>query len=207
MGKMPPRQRLPAPDRRRQILDVSRRLFAEKGYYATTTRDIARTAGVSDALLYTYFSSKQEVLDAIIEEGMEEWAVHQQVSTQALPVREYLMQTGRAFLQNLLHQRELLVILSSTSQLHGAKDTRWAHFIERLAQGGAQQLAARAAAGELRQGPDYYLVSRHFASALVAYVLLQEVLGLERIAPLDPMAYLTQLVETMLYGLLPPAER
>jgi AcrR family transcriptional regulator len=206
---MAKRQRLPGLDRRRQILDVARHLFAEKGYYATTTRDIAQAVGVSDALLYTYFSSKQEVLDAILAEGMDQWTRHQHLGVEmdALPVREYLLQSGRAFLQDLLRQRELLVILSGTSQLHRAQDTRWAQFIEGLARRGAQQLAGRAAAGELRQGPDYYLVARHFASALVAGVLLQEVLGLERVAPLDMTAYLTQLVETLLHGLLPPTER
>jgi len=52
--------------RRTQILDAAARLFAEKGYHRTTTRDIADTADVSEGTLYNYFESKEEMLLGIM---------------------------------------------------------------------------------------------------------------------------------------------
>lgn len=58
--------------RRRQILDAAVELFLQKGFHGTTTRQIARAAGISIGLLYEYFSTKEDILylvcDAIHKE-------------------------------------------------------------------------------------------------------------------------------------------
>lgn len=58
--------------RRRQIVDAAVQLFIDKGFHRTTTREIARTAGVSIGSLYEYVRKKEDVLylvcDAIHEE-------------------------------------------------------------------------------------------------------------------------------------------
>lgn len=67
-------------DRRRlQIVDAAVRLFIDKGYFRTTTREIAHAAGISTGLLYEYVTSKEDVLylvcDAIhaeMEKGVTE---------------------------------------------------------------------------------------------------------------------------------------
>ncbi|MGD0707439.1 MAG: helix-turn-helix domain-containing protein [Anaerolineaceae bacterium] len=51
---------------RKAILDASAELFAQKGYTATTTKDIARAVDVGESTLYGYFSSKQEILQEIL---------------------------------------------------------------------------------------------------------------------------------------------
>lgn len=48
-------------DRVRSLLEIGARLFAEKGYEATSMRDISSAAGVSKALLYHHFASKDEI--------------------------------------------------------------------------------------------------------------------------------------------------
>lgn len=53
------------PDRRKNILDASQRLFARFGYHAVTIRQIASEAGVPLALVGYYFGQKQELYDAI----------------------------------------------------------------------------------------------------------------------------------------------
>jgi len=45
-------------------------LFAERGYAATRLEDIAQRAGVSKGTLYLYFSSKEALFKAVIEEGI-----------------------------------------------------------------------------------------------------------------------------------------
>ncbi|MFO7596401.1 MAG: TetR/AcrR family transcriptional regulator [Desulfocurvibacter africanus] len=48
--------------RRERILDAALRLFSEKGYYGTNTKEIAKQAGVATGTLYRYFRDKKAVL-------------------------------------------------------------------------------------------------------------------------------------------------
>ena len=56
---------------RRLIMDASAALFAQKGYRATTTKDIAQAVDLGESTLYGYFSSKQEILQAILFQQVE----------------------------------------------------------------------------------------------------------------------------------------
>lgn len=49
-----------------QILDAAARLFAERGFHRTTTRDIAQAADVAEGTLYNYFETKNDLLFAIL---------------------------------------------------------------------------------------------------------------------------------------------
>ena len=55
---VPPR-RLPAPRRRRQLLDVALERFSEGGLYGTSMEQIAEAAGVTKPVLYQHFGSKR----------------------------------------------------------------------------------------------------------------------------------------------------
>jgi TetR/AcrR family transcriptional regulator, fatty acid metabolism regulator protein len=57
-----------AEEKRRLILDAAVRVFARKGFHASRVGDIAEEAGVAHGLLYHYFDSKDEVLEAIFHE-------------------------------------------------------------------------------------------------------------------------------------------
>jgi AcrR family transcriptional regulator len=59
--------RLAAGERRKAIVAAVRGVFAEKGFYGTTTRALAKTAGVSEALLYKHFPSKESLYAAMLE--------------------------------------------------------------------------------------------------------------------------------------------
>lgn len=61
-----PRRRLDSASRRAQILDAAVRYFAEVGFEGPT-RDLARRAGVTQALLYRYFPSKAALAEAVFE--------------------------------------------------------------------------------------------------------------------------------------------
>ena len=58
------RTRDPA-DKRARLLDAARALFAERGYAATTTADVARHAGVSEGIVFHHFGSKADLLEAV----------------------------------------------------------------------------------------------------------------------------------------------
>jgi AcrR family transcriptional regulator len=55
-------------ERRKQILAVARRLFSNKGFRGTTTREIAEQAGMNEAILFRHFRGKDALYWAVIEE-------------------------------------------------------------------------------------------------------------------------------------------
>jgi AcrR family transcriptional regulator len=57
-------------NRRQQLLDVAARLFRERGYHVTSMRDIAHAVGMLSGSIYYHFSSKEELLLAVYEEGL-----------------------------------------------------------------------------------------------------------------------------------------
>jgi AcrR family transcriptional regulator len=57
-------------NRRQQLLDAAARLFRERGYHVTSMRDIAREVGMLSGSIYYHFSSKEEMLLAVYEEGL-----------------------------------------------------------------------------------------------------------------------------------------
>jgi TetR/AcrR family transcriptional regulator, fatty acid metabolism regulator protein len=56
-------------DKRRQLVDAAVRVFARKGFHASRVGDIAEEAGVAHGLLYHYFKSKDQVLEAVFQEN------------------------------------------------------------------------------------------------------------------------------------------
>jgi len=62
-----PAGRLPSAARRAQLLEVASRLFAQRGFARTSTREIARAAGISEGAIYRHFRSKEEILFAFLE--------------------------------------------------------------------------------------------------------------------------------------------
>lgn len=60
--------RLPAAERRRQLLEVATRVFAERGYHETSMNDIAEAAGVTKPVLYQHFDSKRLLYRDLLNE-------------------------------------------------------------------------------------------------------------------------------------------
>lgn len=54
-------------ERREQIINAAQACFREKGFHSTSTAQISAAAGISSAGLYVYFSSKDELIIALIE--------------------------------------------------------------------------------------------------------------------------------------------
>lgn len=65
------RKRLPSADRRQQILSAGAQLFVERGYEAVTMGDIATALGISRPTIYSYFTSTEAILDALLNERLD----------------------------------------------------------------------------------------------------------------------------------------
>lgn len=56
---------------RSKILDAALKLFGQKGYESTSISQIAKEAGVSKGLMYNYFHSKEDLINAIMTQAFE----------------------------------------------------------------------------------------------------------------------------------------
>ncbi|WP_165774266.1 TetR/AcrR family transcriptional regulator [Mycolicibacterium sphagni] len=57
------RRKLTAEERRERIMTAARQSFTSKGFAGATTRAIAKAAGITEAVLYQHFSSKQDIFE------------------------------------------------------------------------------------------------------------------------------------------------
>lgn len=76
--------------RRRQIVDAARQVFAERGLNGARTREIAQAAGVTEGVMYRYFSSKQQLFEAAVIEPLED------LVEQLLPLEEAVSSAATA---------------------------------------------------------------------------------------------------------------
>lgn len=88
-------------ERKKQLLRVALDVFIEKGYYGTSTREIARRADVSSGLLFHYFSNKDSIYLELVKIGVEEMKIDTKIAMNA-PC-EYLFQT----IKNTFEQLEI----------------------------------------------------------------------------------------------------
>lgn len=56
---------------KRKIFETSMKLFADKGYDATSIEEITATVGVAKGTLYYHFSSKEEIFNFLVDEGVK----------------------------------------------------------------------------------------------------------------------------------------
>ena len=68
----PTRRRLTAEERRAGILDAALAVFSARGFHSSSIDDIAREAGISKALIYEHFESKQELYADLLERNANE---------------------------------------------------------------------------------------------------------------------------------------
>ena len=118
--------RMSAEDRKIQILRVAVSLFSKKGFGGTTTREIANAAGVSEAMVFRHYSTKQELYTAILDhkacsgdamdpeelvaEALQEkddWAVFHSLALGALEHHEADPEFQRLLLHSALEGHEL----------------------------------------------------------------------------------------------------
>jgi AcrR family transcriptional regulator len=106
-------------ERRAQIVSAAVRLFTEKGFHKTTTREIAKAAGLSNGALYEYVESKEDVLYLVCQHIHREMA--KQLSTSLSQHK-----TGATRLQHAIHsffqvihhmQDEILLIYQESKSL------------------------------------------------------------------------------------------
>jgi AcrR family transcriptional regulator len=118
--------RMAGGERRLQILRVAMRLFSQRGFRGTTTKEIAKAAGVSEAMVFRHFATKNELYSAILDhkaclhdaldplqkvadaiQRKDDRAVFEGIALDALNQHDYDPEFQRLLLHSALEQHEL----------------------------------------------------------------------------------------------------
>jgi AcrR family transcriptional regulator len=146
-----PRKKIPPNGNRRgELLRVCARLFREKGFDGTTIRDISAAAGMHSGSPFYHFASKQEMLLAVMEEGLAEGLRRSEaVLGERLPparifqhlVRSHLgtiLEDGNDFIPVLLYDLRSLTPANRRRviALKDRYDALWQRLLDQLARAG-----------------------------------------------------------------------
>src|SRR6516225_5533168 len=96
--------------KRQLVLDAAASLFMAHGYGAVSMDAVARSAGVSKATLYAYFSSKDQLFATIIGEACQQkFALGELLPADATDIRMALVAFGSRLLRFFLEERALAI--------------------------------------------------------------------------------------------------
>jgi AcrR family transcriptional regulator len=68
-------------ERRKVVIDAAMTCFSQKGFHQTTMQDVATEAGVSPGALYTYFKSKEDIIEEAAKERRQSRAVRMETAS------------------------------------------------------------------------------------------------------------------------------
>jgi AcrR family transcriptional regulator len=144
------KKRQPNGNRREDLLRVCARLFREKGFDGTTVRDISGAAGMHSGSPFYHFPSKQEMLLAVMEQGLAEGLRKSEtVCAQKLPPEEKfrrlvrvhlgtILEDGNDFIPVLLYDWRSLTPANRrrVTALRDRYDALWQKMLDELARAG-----------------------------------------------------------------------
>jgi AcrR family transcriptional regulator len=136
--KRPAYRRLEVEERKRQLLERGADLFARYAYDELSMRKIAREAGISKALLYHYFPSKQAFFQATLAQAAEELRARTEPDPE-LPPLEQIRSSLDGFLElieeNALAYRKLMQSATSVPEVNELVDEIRTRTAERILAG------------------------------------------------------------------------
>jgi AcrR family transcriptional regulator len=161
-----------AAERREQILKTALRLFAERGFDATSTRQIAREAGIAEGLIFHYFPTKASLLAALLENRRSFRGELRAIleGAEDRPAPEVLAEVASGWLATLRRDAEL-VVLFVTAQTNPEVNEAMHQVIGEGTSQVSGYLKARVEAGELREDLPLQTAVTMFFSSLMVFFL------------------------------------
>lgn len=116
-------RRLPALERRAQLIEVGRGVFARHGYEGTSVEEIAKRAKVSKPIIYEHFGGKEGLYAVIVDREMEyvERRIVEAISSGS--PRERVERASLAFLSYVRDHPDGFAVLSQDSPLTSSRGT------------------------------------------------------------------------------------
>lgn len=203
-----PKLRLTATDRRTQILAAAMDVFSERGFHGARTRDLAERAGVSEALIFRHFPTKEDVIRAILElVGLEERIQAMEDQFEHLPPREALQRIAEVTLTALRDDpRVFRVIFFGVLETPDLAGEFYRKFLSRLlaletrlfARAFAERAGKSGARGaKSARKSDPAIAARSFHGSLLFYNLTGAIVRIEP-PPSDPKERAAAIVDLYL---------
>jgi len=118
---MSSRKKLPAAERRAQLIEVGRKAFADKGYEATSVEAIAKRAKVSKPIVYEHFGGKEGLYAVIVDREVEHVvAVISEAISHGSP-RQRVEQAALAFLTYVKERPEGFAVLAHDAPITASR--------------------------------------------------------------------------------------
>lgn len=172
--------------KRRQIMDGARTAFLSAGFDGASMNDIARAAGVSKGTLYAYFSSKDELFEAIIRAEKAQAAERLCVFRREGDAREMLTDFGIRLMRRMCEPGNLALVRVVIAAVEKFPSIGRAYYEAGPLFGAArlaEELAALEKAGVLKV-PDPERAAWHFLDLCQSYVFKRLLFGVvESVTP------------------------
>lgn len=196
------RQRLPGEERRRLIIESAAKLFSQRGFRGTTTREVAKAVGVSEATVFKHFATKEDLYGAIIEAK----AQTQQVLGVIGPLAEARDDAGllRTLATELIERTQsdptlMRLIFFSALEGHALAELFFRRRVQTLDVFLGRYIADRVAAGAFRPA-DPIQTAWNFIGMVTFHVLLHELFGQKPPPHLTRERAVEEMVTTFLQG-------
>ncbi len=170
--------RTPSHQRQASLIAAAASLFARKGFNGTTTKEIAKAAGVSEALVFKHFPNKQALYGAILAERV---TVNELLEALEEPIRK--RDDRRVFdliagyrIRPGVDSTLLRLLLFSALEEHELSDMFFSRHHKVLYEHLARYIEARIREGAFRT-VDPLLAARAFIGMVVHHRLLHEIFG------------------------------
>lgn len=202
----PPRtkRQAQAAERREQLLRTAFQLFSERGYRATSIRDIAKASGVTEGLLYHYFSGKADLFSMVLSEYTPFKTFEPLLETAGdRPVNEVLCSAGYAFLALVRTRRAFTLTMLTEAPGNPELGTLLGSFLQSICTRLAAFLAYHQAAGHLDPSVDAGAAAQAFLGGLFLHFLSATVFAPSDLSQPENNLIIDQLVHTLLSGLTP----
>lgn len=118
-----PRVRMTGAERRQQLLDVARKLFAEKGFDGTSIEEIAQRANVSKPVVYEHFGGKEGIYAVVVDRETQSLLDRMVSTLHGGHPRAMLEQAASALLAYVEESRDGFRILVRDSPVASASGT------------------------------------------------------------------------------------
>jgi AcrR family transcriptional regulator len=199
--------RLRAADRREQILAVATVLFARQGFNGTTTKEVAAKAGVTEALIFRHFPSKEDLYWAVIEAKIQDNSPRDRMQA-LLAAKGTDVEILRGLAIDILERRAKnqtlsRLLLYSALENHSLSQRFFRSFISGYYGVLAEYIERRRRDGIFRP-VDPVLAARGFLGMIIYHSWVQELFGGKRYEKLSVQEVSRVLVDVWLQGMLQP---
>jgi AcrR family transcriptional regulator len=162
------------------IIDVATKLFANRGYHSTSMNRIAKEAGVAIGLTYNYFTSKEDLLKAIMVKSMDTYNEHMmEISGEAMDNNDLPALIEAAYVGVCSETETWLLFIRAMTEVRGIdfSDLTGDAFFDQFED---IALAYYTKAGVSEPEEKAYLISEMVYGMILSFVISQDLESFER---------------------------